>query len=111
LGVKAVITESFERIHRSNLLGMGVLPLVFKDGQTRESLGLKGDEEFDISGIANIEPGCDLDLTIHYPDGSEKLTKLKCRIDTLDELEYYRHGGILHYVLRSMAKSQQENAA
>jgi aconitate hydratase len=111
LGVKAVITESFERIHRSNLLGMGVLPLVFKDGQTRESLGLKGDEEFDISGIANIEPGCDPDLTIHYPDGSEKLTKLKCRIDTLDELEYYRHGGILHYVLRSMAKSQQENAA
>ncbi|MGM0423238.1 MAG: aconitate hydratase AcnA, partial [Pseudomonadota bacterium] len=111
LGVKAVIAESFERIHRSNLLGMGVLPLVFKDGDSRETLGLKGDEEFDISGIANIEPGCDLDLTIHYADGSEKLTKLKCRIDTLDELEYYRHGGILHYVLRSMAKSQQQNAA
>ena len=103
LGVKAVIAESFERIHRSNLVGMGVLPLQFKD-ETRESLGLKGDETFDLSGIAGgLQPGQDVNLTIHYPDGSTKETTLLCRIDTLDEVDYYLNGGILHYVLRSLA--------
>ena len=103
LGVKAVIAESFERIHRSNLVGMGVLPLVFKNGVTRETLNLKGDETFDLTGIGDITPGCDIDFVIHYSDGSSKDVSLKCRIDTADELDYYRHGGILHYVLRSMA--------
>ena len=103
LGVKAVIAESFERIHRSNLVGMGVLPLVFKGGETRQSLGLDGSETFDIKGIDNISPLCDLTLTIHYADGNTKETTVQCRIDTADELEYYKHGGILHYVLRSMA--------
>ena len=103
LGVKAVIAESFERIHRSNLVGMGVLPLVFKDGVTRETLNLKGDETFDLTGIGEISPGCDIDFVIHYSDGSSKDVTLKCRIDTADELDYYRHGGILHYVLRHMA--------
>ena len=103
LGVKAVIAESFERIHRSNLVGMGVLPLVFKNGETRESLGIDGSESFDIKGIDSIKPLCDLTLVIYYADGTSKETEVQCRIDTLDELEYYKHGGILHYVLRSMA--------
>ncbi len=104
LGVRAVITESFERIHRSNLVGMGVLPLVFKDGQTRESLGLDGSETIDLTGIAGgITPGMDVDCTITRADGSKQEIKLLCRIDTLDEVEYYRNGGILHYVLRNMA--------
>ena len=108
LNVKAVIAESFERIHRSNLVGMGVLPLVFKNDENRETLNLQGDEEFDIIGITNITPGCDLKLNIRYADGSEKTTTVKCRIDTADELAYYRNGGILHYVLRSMAKKQKD---
>ena len=103
LGVKAVVTESFERIHRSNLIGMGVLPLQFKDGN-RESLGLKGDETYDIKGISGgLKPGQDVTMTVHYPDGSTKDVTLLCRLDTLDEVEYYLNGGILHYVLRSMA--------
>ncbi|MEQ8701074.1 MAG: aconitate hydratase, partial [Bauldia litoralis] len=104
LGVRAVITESFERIHRSNLVGMGVLPLVFKDGQTRETLGLDGSETIDLTGIAGgIMSGMDVDCTITRADGSKQDIKLLCRIDTLDEVEYYRNGGILHYVLRNMA--------
>jgi aconitate hydratase len=103
LGVKAVIVESFERIHRSNLVGMGVLPLQFTAGQTRHSLGLTGAEIFDISGIASgLKPRIELPCRIHRPDGSVEEITLLCRIDTADELAYYRHGGILHYVLRNL---------
>ena len=106
LGVKAVIVESFERIHRSNLVGMGVLPLQFKDGVTRQSLGLTGEETFDVTGVAGgITPRMDLQLTIHRPDGSSEQVPLLCRIDTADEVEYYRNGGILHYVLRNLMKA------
>ncbi|MGH6898183.1 MAG: aconitate hydratase AcnA [Geminicoccaceae bacterium] len=103
LGVKAVIVESFERIHRSNLLGMGVLPLVFKDGQDRRSLNLDGAETIDLEGLAGgIRPGMDVACTIHRNGGSSEHTTLLCRIDTLDEVDYFRHGGILHYVLRQL---------
>jgi aconitate hydratase len=106
LGVRAVIAESFERIHRSNLVGMGVLPLAFKDGMTRASLGLKGDETFDVTGIeTGLKPRMDLKLTIHRADGKKEDISVKCLIDTLDEIEYFRNGGILHYVLRQMAKA------
>ena len=105
LGIKAVIVESFERIHRSNLVGMGVLPLQFKDGVTRETLGLDGSETFDISGVeAGLAPGMDLSCTIIRTDGSSQAVTLLCRIDTADEVEYFRHGGILHYVLRNMMR-------
>lgn len=104
LGVKAVIAESFERIHRSNLVGMGVLPLQFKDGKTRKTLSIKGDEVISVSGIeAGIKPRMDLDLTIKRKDGSTETIKVLCRIDTLDEVEYYKNGGVLKYVLRQMA--------
>ncbi len=104
LGVRAVITESFERIHRSNLVGMGVLPLTFKDGDTRESLGLTGEEIFDITGIeGNITPRQDVTVTITYKDGRKKTITVLCRIDTANEVEYYQHGGILHFVLRGLA--------
>ncbi|MCD8570044.1 MAG: aconitate hydratase AcnA [Alphaproteobacteria bacterium] len=104
LGVKAVVAESFERIHRSNLVGMGVMPLQFKNGESRTSLGLKGNETFDIHGISgDIKPRMDVKMTIHYADGKSKDVTLLCRIDTLDEVDYYKNGGILHYVLRSLA--------
>jgi len=103
LGVKAVIVESFERIHRSNLVGMGVLPLQFKDGTTRKTLGLDGGETVTITGIADIQPRQDVMVTITRADGSTVEVPTTCRIDTLDELEYFRHGGILHYVLRDLA--------
>jgi aconitate hydratase len=106
LGIRAVIAESFERIHRSNLVGMGVLPLVFTGGQSRESLKLDGSETIDIAGIAEgLKPRAELDCTITRTDGSKETIKLLCRIDTEDELEYYKNGGILHYVLRNMAKA------
>ena len=106
LGVKAVIVESFERIHRSNLVGMGVLPLQFKDDDSRESLNLTGSETFDITGIADgIEPQQDVDVKITYKDGTSKDIKALCRIDTANEVEYYKNGGILHYVLRNLASS------
>jgi len=106
LGVRAVITESFERIHRSNLVGMGVLPLVFPEGVTRKTLNLDGSETFDIVGIAgDITPGMELPLTITRADGATETVSLKCRIDTLDEVDYYRHGGILQYVLRDLLDS------
>ncbi|WP_417316693.1 aconitate hydratase AcnA [Emcibacter sp.] len=106
LGVKAVIVESFERIHRSNLVGMGVLPLQFKDGDTRETLKLTGKETFDITGIGSgITPRQDVDVKITYADGSTKDIKVLCRIDTANEVEYYANGGILHYVLRNLANS------
>ncbi len=105
LGVKAVITESFERIHRSNLVGMGVLPLTFKDGLDRKTLGITGQETLDILGLEALRPRMDVTLVIHRPDGSTDEVKLLCRVDTLDEVAYYQHGGILHYVLREMAKA------
>ncbi|MDE1166329.1 MAG: aconitate hydratase AcnA [Pseudomonas sp.] len=104
LGVKAVIAESFERIHRSNLVGMGVLPLQFKDGQSRKSLHLSGKETLDISGLtgAEIHPGMDLTLRITRENGLQEQVKVLCRIDTLNEVEYFKAGGILHYVLRQL---------
>tara|TARA_R110002110_G_scaffold415612_2_gene651696 strand:- start:157744 stop:160419 length:2676 start_codon:yes stop_codon:yes gene_type:complete len=103
LGVKAVIVESFERIHRSNLVGMGVLPLQFPEGTTRKTFDLTGREMFDIVGVAEgLKPRSELGCTITYEDGATREVELLCRIDTLDELEYYRHGGILQYVLRNM---------
>ncbi len=105
LGVKAVIVESFERIHRSNLVGMGVLPLQFKDGTTRQTLKLTGEEVLDIIGVeAGLKPRMELTLRIHDPDGGTREESVICRIDTLDEVEYFRHGGILQYVLRSLLK-------
>ena len=104
LGIKAVIAESFERIHRSNLVGMGVLPLLFQEGTTRSSLGLKGDEVIDILGLEDLRPRMTLTMRITRAGVSEDVPVI-CRVDTLDEVNYYRHGGILHYVLRGMAKA------
>ena len=104
LGVRAVIAQSFERIHRSNLIGMGVLPLVFEEGTSWQSLGIKGDESITIAGISDgLEPRQMLEAQISYADGTEKNVPMLCRIDTLDELEYFNNGGILHYVLRRLA--------
>jgi aconitate hydratase len=106
LGVKAVIVESFERIHRSNLVGMGVLPLVFPEGVTRQTLKLDGSELIDISGIAGgIKPRMTVKMTIKRASGATETVDLVCRIDTVDEVEYYRHGGILPYVLRGLLKA------
>jgi aconitate hydratase len=105
LGIKAVIVESFERIHRSNLVGMGVLPLTFKEGIDRKSLGITGEELIDITGLDTITPRMELSLVIHRPNGNVDTVPVICRIDTVDEVAYYRHGGILHYVLRGMAKA------
>jgi aconitate hydratase len=103
LGVRAVIAESFERIHRSNLVGMGVLPLTFKPGTDRKTLGLDGSETIDVTGIAaGLKPRIDLTLKITKKDGTTQEVPVLCRVDTLDELDYYRHGGILQYVLRSL---------
>jgi aconitate hydratase len=104
LGIKAVIAESFERIHRSNLVGMGVLPLLFPEGVTRHTLSLAGNEVIDILGLDDLHPRMGLTMRIHRGDASEDL-ELVCRVDTLDEVNYYRHGGILQYVLRGMAKA------
>ncbi|MFM7402651.1 MAG: aconitate hydratase AcnA [Erythrobacter sp.] len=103
LGVRMVIVESFERIHRSNLVGMGVLPLQFKEGDTRQSLGLKADDTFSIRGLADLVPGQDVTVEVTRADGSSFSFTALCRIDTANEMEYYRHGGILHYVLRKLA--------
>ncbi|MCC7037126.1 MAG: aconitate hydratase AcnA, partial [Alphaproteobacteria bacterium] len=106
LGIRAVVAESFERIHRSNLVGMGVLPLQFKDGMTRAALNLTGEETFDIAGIATgLQPRMDLKIVIHRPGGATDEITVWCRIDTLDEIEYFANGGILQYVLRSIAKA------
>ena len=103
LGIKAVIAESFERIHRSNLIGMGVLPLQFKEGFNRKKLSIIGSELFTILNIdKEIKPREDIDCEIKYVDGTIKKIKLLCRIDTTNEIEYYKHGGILQYVLRNM---------
>ncbi|MEL6584166.1 MAG: aconitate hydratase AcnA [Pseudomonadota bacterium] len=105
LGVKAVIAESFERIHRSNLVGMGVIPFEFTGGDTRKSLGLKGDETVSITGLDAVQPLQELPCTITYADGTVKEITLKCRIDTGVEIEYIENGGVLHYVLRNLAKA------
>ncbi|MDV6344181.1 aconitate hydratase [Nitrosomonas sp. Is37] len=102
LGVKVVIAESYERIHRSNLVGMGVLPLQFMDNDNASSLGIKGDEQFDILGIDTIQPQQEVTLVIHHKDGSQRNIPLLSRIDTAIEVDYYRHGGILPYVLRQL---------
>ncbi len=103
LGVKVVVAQSFERIHRSNLVGMGVLPLQFKDGTTAQTLKLDGTETYDIVGLdANIKPQQDLTLKITRKDGSVENVNVRCRIDTPIEIEYYQHGGILPYVLRQL---------
>ncbi|MGM1052545.1 MAG: aconitate hydratase AcnA [Pseudomonadota bacterium] len=101
LGVRAVLAESYERIHRSNLIGMGVVPLQFPEGESRKSLGLTGDEQISIAGLADLTPGGKVKVTVTSDKGEQKIEAL-CRIDTANELEYYRHGGILHYVLRKM---------
>jgi len=107
LGVKAVIVESFERIHRSNLVGMGVLPLQFIDGVTRRTLKLDGSELIDIGGIAaGLKPRAAIKCRITRRDGKSEEIDLRCRIDTVDELEYFRHGGILQFVLRHMMKAK-----
>ena len=103
LGVRTVIAESFERIHRSNLVGMGVLPLQFHDGETAASLGLDGSETFTIHGVAGIKPRDDVQVQVTTADGKSRSFSARCRIDTYNELEYFRSGGILHYVLRRLA--------
>jgi len=105
LGVKAVIAESFERIHRSNLVGMGVIPFEFTGGDSRKTLALTGDETVSIFGLDQIEPLQEVKCEITYADGTVKDVLLKCRIDTAIEIEYIEHGGVLHYVLRSLAKA------
>ncbi len=104
LGVKAVIAESFERIHRSNLVGMGVLPLVYADGATRNSLGLDGSETFSIPLDASLKPRQTVHVTATKPDGTAVTFNTTCRIDTPVEVEYYRNGGILQTVLRKLMK-------
>ena len=107
LGVRAVIAESFERIHRSNLVGMGVLPLTFKDGQNAASLGLTGRETFTIEGIEALTPGQDLIVKAVREDGSTLSFTVRVRINSEGELTYYRNGGILHYVLRNLASRSE----
>ncbi|MEL7488262.1 MAG: aconitate hydratase, partial [Pseudomonadota bacterium] len=103
LGVRAVIAKSFERIHRSNLIGMGVLPLQFADGEGWRELGLTGEETVTIHGVDAIEPRGEIKATIAFADGSSKDVTLRIRIDTADELDYFKNGGILHYVIRKLA--------
>ncbi len=105
LGVKAVIAESFERIHRSNLVGMGVVPFEFMDGVNRKTLGLRGDEVVSIAGLENVSPRMIATATIRYADGRVVDVPLRCRIDTAVEIEYIENGGVLHYVLRNLAKA------
>jgi len=106
LGVKAVIAESFERIHRSNLVGMGVIPFEFTGGDTRKSLGLTGDETVDIEGLeGDLKPLSEVPCTITYADGTKKTIQIRCRIDTGVEIEYIENGGVLHYVLRNLARA------
>ena len=103
LGVRAVIAESFERIHRSNLVGMGVLPLEFMNGETRQTLGLTGFETYEIVGMSDdLKPRAALTVRAPAADGTEKKFQAVSRIDTPEEMSYYRHGGILPYVLRQL---------
>jgi aconitate hydratase len=102
LGVRVVIAESFERIHRSNLIGMGILPLEFPQGITRKTLGLTGEELIDVSGLLALQPGQTVPVNITYADGRQVVVNTRCRIDTGNELTYYQNDGILHYVIRKM---------
>ena len=104
LGIKAVIAESFERIHRNNLVGMGALPLVFKSGENIDSLGLDGTEIYSIEGLADITPGKALKVTVEKQDGNKFNFEVIARLDTEVDVTYFRHGGILPYVLRQMMK-------
>jgi aconitate hydratase len=104
LGVRAVIAESFERIHRSNLIGMGVLPLIFAEGMSWQTLGLVGDETVSLRSLSEIKPGQWIEADITYANGDKRAVPLRTRIDTFDELDYFRNGGILHYVLRALAR-------
>ncbi len=110
LGVKAVVVRSFERIHRSNLVGMGVLPLQFKGADSVQSLGIKGDETFDVLGLDNMKPQQDLTLVIHRKDGTKQNVTVQSRIDTPIEIDYFKHGGILPYVLREQLGGAPESA-
>jgi aconitate hydratase len=103
LGVKAVIAESFERIHRSNLVGMAVLALQFKNGMTRADLKLEGNEEFTIPCVSTLKPLQDLDVIMTRANGEKMIFTVLCRIDTSNEIEYFYNGGVLHYVLRKLA--------
>jgi aconitate hydratase len=103
LGIRAVIAESFERIHRSNLIGMGVLPLTFMENESVASLGLTGEEQISIENLKDLEPRSNIEAMVKKADGREQAITLRVRIDTEDELTYYRHGGILHFVLRQLA--------
>jgi aconitate hydratase len=103
LGVKAVISQSFERIHRSNLVGMGIVPFVFEAGTTWQTVGLDGSEKVTLKGLATIKPRQIVEAEITKSDGSTLVVPLICRIDTLDEIEYFKNGGILQYVLRNLA--------
>jgi aconitate hydratase len=103
LGVRAAIAESFERIHRSNLVGMGVLPLQFRDGENAATYGLTGREKYTIEGIADLQPRQDVEVKVSPDEGDEFSFTARCRIDTYNELEYFRSGGILQYVLRRLA--------
>jgi aconitate hydratase len=105
LGIRFVLAQSYERIHRSNLVGMGVLPLQFEEGASWQALGIKGDEKVTIRGLAEVEPHKTMSALIEFSDGRKEEVKLVCRIDTLDEIAYFRHGGILHYVLRNLAQA------
>jgi len=105
LGITAVIAETLEKIHRSNLIGMGILPLEYTGGATRDSLGLTGEESFTIRGLATIEPRQTIEVEAKSPDGKTTTFDARVRIDTPDEMQYYRHGGILQYVLRQIAAS------
>ncbi|MCX0500446.1 aconitate hydratase AcnA [Erwinia billingiae] len=102
LGVRVVISESFERIHRSNLIGMGILPLEFPQGVTRKTLGLTGDEWIDVENLTQLKPGGTVNVTLTYADGRKEVLETRCRIDTGNELTYYKNDGILHYVIRNM---------
>lgn len=102
LGVRVVIAESFERIHRSNLIGMGILPLEFPLGASRKTLGLTGEERIDIADLQNLTPGAIVPVRLTRADGQTEVLDCRCRIDTATELTYYQNDGILHYVIRNM---------
>ena len=101
--MRAVIAQSFERIHRSNLVGMGIVPFVFAEGTSWQVLQLKGDETVTIAGVTSIKPRQMMTAEITSLDGTVRAVPVQCRIDTLDEIEYFRNGGILHHVLRNLA--------
>jgi aconitate hydratase len=111
LGVKAVVARSFERIHRSNLVGMGVLPLQFTGADSAQSLGITGEETVDIMGLDDIRPQQELQLRIRAPDGAERTLAVKSRIDTPIEVDYFKHGGILPFVLRELLGAAESAAS